>query len=314
MTGMIHVITGGTPAAVIAAVTAILAAVTALAGAVWNRRRTKRILNTLDRMLDEAMAETFTEQDFDESLLSAVETKFAHYLSANAVSAQRLQEEKDKIKALIADISHQTKTPVANILLYTQLLAEQELSPEGRDCAAALEGQVEKLRSLIEALIKTSRLETGVLTLHPKAGPLAPVLEEAVSQFAPKAEEKGITLTLAPTDVSAVFDPKWTAEAVCNLLDNAVKYTPAGGAVTVEVIPYQMFCRIDVTDTGPGIPEEERAKVFQRFYRSPAAYETEGVGIGLYLARQIAEGQGGYIKVSSRPGQGSCFSLYLPRS
>ena len=290
---------------------AILGAAALLLAYRW---RTRRLLRRLDRMLDDAMAGIFTEQDFDESLLSAVESKLAHYLAANAVSAQKLQEEKDKIKALIGDISHQTKTPVANILLYAQLLTEQDLSPEGRDCAAALEGQVEKLRALIEALVKTSRLETGVLALHPKAEPLAPVLEEAVAQFALKAEEKGITLMLAPTNAAAVFDPKWTAEAVCNLLDNAVKYTPAGGTVTVEVIQYQMFCRINVSDTGPGIPEEERTKVFQRFYRSPAAYETEGVGIGLYLTRQSAEGQGGYVKVSSRPGKGSKFSLYLPRS
>lgn len=298
----------------ITAVVAVFMAVIALAAAVWNRRRAKRILKNLDRMLDTAMAGTFAEQDFDESLLSAVESKFAHYLAANAVSAQKLQEEKEKIKTLIADISHQTKTPVANILLYTQLLSEQELSPKGRDCAAALEGQVEKLCALVEALVKTSRLEAGILALHPKAGPLAPMLEDAAAQFAPKAAEKGITLTLVPTDASAVFDPKWTGEAVCNLLDNAVKYTPAGGMVAVEVVPYQMFCRINVTDNGPGIPESERAKVFQRFYRSPAAYEMEGVGIGLYLARQIAEGQGGYIKVSSQPGRGSCFSIYLPRS
>lgn len=293
---------------------AVVIAIFALAAAVWNRLYTKRVMRNLNRMLDAAMAGTFLEQDFDESLLSAVESRFAHYLAANAVSAQNLQEEKDKIKTLIADISHQTKTPVANILLYTQLLSEQDLSPAGRDCAAALEGQVEKLRVLVDALVKTSRLEAGILALHPKAGPLAPMLEDAAAQFAPKAAEKGITLTLVPTDAPAVFDSKWTAEAMCNLLDNAVKYTPAGGTVTVEVIPYQMFCCVNVTDTGPGIPEAERAKVFQRFYRSPAAYETEGVGIGLYLARQIAEGQGGYIKVSSRPGRGSCFSIYLPRS
>ena len=292
---------------------AAIFAAAALAAAVWNRLHAKRVMRELERMLDAAMAGTFLEQDFDESLLSAVESRFAHYLAANAVSAQKLQEEKDKIKTLIADISHQTKTPVANILLYAQLLSEQELSPEGRDCAAALEGQVEKLRALIEALVKTSRLEAGVLALHPRAGPLGPVLEEAAAQFAPKAAERRIRLVLAPTDISAVFDPKWTAEALCNLLDNAVKYTPAGGRVTVGAVSYQLFCRIDVTDTGPGIPEEERAKVFQRFYRSPAAYEAEGVGIGLYLARQIAQGQGGYIKASSRPGQGSCFSLYLPR-
>ena len=292
---------------------AAIFAAAALAAAVWSRLYAKRVMRELERMLDAAMAGTFLEQDFDESLLSAVESRFAHYLAANAVSAQKLQEEKDKIKTLIADISHQTKTPVANILLYTQLLSEQELSPEGRDCAAALEGQVEKLRALIEALVKTSRLEAGVLALHPRAGPLGPVLEEAAAQFAPRAAERRIRLVLAPTDISAVFDPKWTGEALCNLLDNAVKYTPAGGRVTVEAASYQLFCRIDVTDTGPGIPEEELSKVFQRFYRSPAAYEAEGVGIGLYLARQIAQGQGGYIKASSRPGQGSCFSLYLPQ-
>lgn len=292
---------------------AVAVAVCALATAVWSRSRARRIMKNLNRMLDAAMAGKFLEQDFDESLLSAVEARFAHYLASNAVSAQKLQGEKEKIKTLIADISHQTKTPVANILLYTQLLAEQDLSPEGRSCAAALEGQVEKLRALVEALVKTSRLESGILVLHPREGPLAPMLEKAAAQFAPRAAEKNITLTLSPTDISAVFDPKWTAEAVCNLLDNAVKYTPAGGTVAVEVIAYQLFCRINVTDTGPGIPEAERAKVFQRFYRSPAAYETEGVGIGLYLARQIAEGQGGYIKLSSQPGRGSCFSVYLPR-
>lgn len=295
--------------------TAVIAVFTAaaLAAAVWGRLYARRVMKNLNRMLDAAMAGTFLERDFDESLLSAVESRFAHYLAANAVSAQKLQEEKDKIKTLIADISHQTKTPVANILLYAQLLSEQELSPQGRNCAAALEGQVEKLRALIEALVKTSRLEAGVLALHPRAGPLGPVLEEAAAQLAPKAAERRIRLVLSPTDISAVFDPKWTGEALCNLLDNAVKYTPAGGRVAVEAVSYQLFCRIDVTDTGPGIPEEELSKVFQRFYRSPAAYEAEGVGIGLYLARQIAQGQGGYIKASSRPGQGSRFSLYLPR-
>lgn len=285
----------------------------AVLAVLWYRHRTKRTLRTLDNMLDSAIRGDFIQETFDESMISAVETKLAHYLSACTVSAQNLQEEKDKIKTLIADISHQTKTPIANVLLYAQLLAEQDLPEESRACAAALEAQAEKLQSLIEALVKTSRLETGVLALHPKSGPLAPMLEEAAAQFAPKAAEKNITMTLIPTDATAVFDPKWTAEAVCNLLDNAVKYTPAGGSVTVQAVSYEMFCRVNVADTGPGIPEAEQARVFQRFYRSPAAHQTEGVGIGLYLARQIAEGQGGYIKVFSRPGGGTKFSLYLPK-
>lgn len=292
----------------------VAAVLTAAAVVVWDRWRTRRLLKRLDTMLEKAITQGFTEEDYDESLLSAVEAKLARYLASSTVSARNLQSEKDKIKTLIADISHQTKTPLANVLLYAQLLSEQPLTEESCACVTALEGQAIKLQSLIEALVKASRLESGVLALHPQPFPLAPMLEEAVAQFTPKAAEKGIDLTLAATEGDGVFDPKWTAEAVCNLLDNAVKYTPAGGSVAVQAHCYELFCRIDVTDTGPGIPEEEQAKVFQRFYRSPANHQAQGVGIGLYLARQIAEGQGGYIKVFSKPGKGAKFSLYLPRS
>ena len=290
------------------------AALTAAAVVVWDRRRTRHLLKRLDDMLEKAITQGFTEEDYDESLLSAVEAKLARYLASSTVSARNLQSEKDKIKTLIADISHQTKTPLANVLLYAQLLSEQPMPQESRSCVTALEGQAEKLQSLIEALVKTSRLESGVLTLHPQPASLAPMLEDAVAQFTPKAAEKSITLTLVSSEGDGVFDPKWTSEAVCNLLDNAIKYTPTGGGVTVQTHCYELFCRIDVTDTGPGIPEEEQAEVFQRFYRSPANHQAQGVGIGLYLARQIAEGQGGYIKVFSKPGKGTKFSLYLPRN
>ncbi len=294
----------------------MLAALILLAASVilWDRWRMWRTLRGLDQMLDEAIRGSFAERRFDESRLSAVETKLAHYLSASAASAQTVAEEKDKIKTLIGDISHQTKTPIANVLLYAQLLGEQELTAEGRACAVSLEEQAKKLQRLIESLVKTSRLETGVLALRPVPGPLEPMLEEAAAQFAPQAAEKGVTLTLNPTDATAVFDAKWTGEAVCNLLDNAIKYTPAKGFVSVEVFSYEMFCRINVSDTGPGIPEAEQARVFQRFYRSAAVSQEPGVGVGLYLTRQIAEGQGGYVKVFSKPGQGAKFSLYLPRN
>ena len=278
--------------------------------AFWYRRRTRRILENLSRMLDIAMLGDFTEDSFDESMLSALESKLAHYLAASTVSARSVQAEKDKLKALIGDISHQTKTPIANILLYTQLLSEQ---PGNTACLDVLEGQTKKLQSLIDALVKTSRLESGVIALHPMPGKLLPMLESAVSQLAPKAAAKKIQISLEATAADAVFDPKWTEEAIYNLLDNAVKYTPAGGAVRVTVKAYQMFSAIQVSDTGPGIAEEEQPQVFQRFYRGAEHAEEEGVGIGLYLVRQIAEGQGGYVKVSSQMGVGSTFSLYLPR-
>lgn len=276
----------------------------------WQRRRSRRILENLSQMLEAAMEGNFTEDSFDESLLSALESSFAHYLAASTVSARKVDAEKEKLKTLIGDISHQTKTPIANILLYTQLLKEQ---PGNADCLEALESQTMKLQSLIEALVKTSRLETGVIALHPEPGELGAVMTSAVSQLRPKAEAKDITITLESVEADAVFDPKWTEEALYNLLDNAVKYTPSGGSVRVTAVAYPMFSAVQVQDTGLGIAEEEQPKVFRRFYRGKAHRDEEGVGIGLYLVRQIAEGQGGFVKVQSEPGQGSTFSLYLPR-
>ena len=290
-----------------------IALLLALAVVAYDRWRTACTMRRLDEMLTAAMNGSFSKQNFDESRLSALESRLARYLTASALSERNVREQKDQISALISDISHQTKTPVANLQLYAQLLSEQPLTPQGKDCSAAISAQAEKLQRLIEVLVKTSRLETGILALHPQPDEITPVVERAAAQYAPKAAEKGITLTLGPHSGSAVFDPKWTEEAVCNILDNAVKYTLAGGVITVEVKNYELFSAIQVSDTGPGIPEGEQAKIFGRFYRAPGAYQAEGVGIGLYLTRQIAEKQGGYVKVESAPGKGSTFSLYIPR-
>ena len=285
----------------------------ALAVVGYDRWRTVRTMKRLDDMLTAAINGSFSETAFDESRLSSLESRLGRYLAASALSERNVREQKDQISALISDISHQTKTPVANLRLYAQLLAEQPLTPQGKDCAAAISAQAEKLQTLIEALVKTSRLETGILALHPQPGEISPMVERAAAQYAARAAEKGIALTVGQAEGSAVFDPKWTEEAVCNLLDNAVKYTPSGGVVTVKVKNYELFSAIQVTDTGPGISEEEQAKIFGRFYRASGAWQAEGVGIGLYLTRQIAEKQGGYVKVESMPGRGSTFSLYIPR-
>lgn len=279
----------------------------------FDRYRLRRTMDMLDRMLDEAIAGTFAASHFDESRLSAVEAKMRRYLEGSGVTKARLAEQQARVQALIADISHQTKTPIANILLYAALLGDKPLPDDCRDCVQALSAQADKLRFLIEALVKAGRLETGVIAVHPKANSVAALVADALSEAAPKAQAKGITLSGTDVDASACFDCKWTGEALGNLLDNAIKYTPAGGSVTVSVVPYELFCRIDVTDTGIGLTEDESARVFERFYRAPAAHDAPGVGLGLYLAREIAAANGGYIKVSSRPGGGSTFSLFLPR-
>lgn len=293
----------------IAAVLCLLAAVCL---AVWNTWRTKRTMQRIEKMLDTAMDGNFTEDDFNESRLSALETRFAQYLSSSVVSAKAVSEEKDRIKTLIADISHQTKTPIANLLLYSELLEEEALPDSAKSNARAIRSQTEKLRFLIDSLIKLSRLENGILALSPRQERLLPALQKVYREFLPKAEEKGLHLTLRETDEMAVFDSKWTAEALGNLVDNAVKYT-SQGSIVISAGAYELFARIDIMDTGSGIPEEEQTKIFSRFYRSENVRDTEGVGIGLYLAREIVSGEGGYIKVTSVPGEGSTFSVLLPR-
>lgn len=278
-----------------------------------SHRRTARIMERLDAMLTKTIGGSFPAESFDESRMSSLESRLAQYLSASQVSALNIKKQRDQINSLISDISHQTKTPVANLKLYSQLLEEQPLSPQAMGCARAISAQTEKLESLMDALVKSSRLETGILALQPERQAIAPVLRRAVEQYMPRAREKGLELNLAEFEGEAVFDAKWTEEALCNLLDNAVKYTPAGGRVTVSSRDFEMFSVIRVEDTGPGIAEEEQSRVFSRFYRSPSVRDREGVGLGLCLTRQIAEGQGGYVKLDSAPGQGSRFSLYLPR-
>lgn len=292
---------------------ALGAALLATAIILFDRYRLRRTMDMLDHMLDEAIADTFAASHFDESRLSAVEAKMRRYLEGSGVTKARLAEQQARVQALIADISHQTKTPISNILLYAALLGDKPLPDDCRDCVQALSAQADKLRFLIEALVKAGRLETGVIAVHPKADSVAALIADALSEAAPKAQAKGITLSGTDVDASACFDCKWTGEALGNLLDNAIKYTPAGGSVTVSVVPYELFCRIDVADTGIGLTEDESARVFERFYRAPAAHDAPGVGLGLYLAREIAAANGGYIKVSSRPGAGSTFSLFLPR-
>lgn len=282
----------------------------------WLWLDARRTVRRLDRMLSTAIDGGFGEESFDESAPSALESRMARFLNGSARSLRGVQRQRESIQRLLSDISHQTKTPLANLRLYSSLLMEEELTPQQREQAQVILQQSEKLSFLIETLVKLSRLETDVLVVTPKLQPLSPLLERAVSQVKAAAGQKGIALQLhlqQQAEMKALYDLRWTAEALGNLLDNAVKYTPPGGCIQVSATQYELFCRFDVRDNGIGVAEEEQAQIFGRFYRGRQVREQEGLGIGLYLAREIAQKQGGYLKLSSRPGQGSTFSLYLPR-
>lgn len=287
-----------------------LAIVIAFADFYLRRRSLKRMRG----MIQSAMDGTFRADQFDESLFSSVENKLAEYIAASEIQEGKAVAEQEKIKTLIADISHQTKTPLANIQLYAELLKEE--CGENSETMDMLEGQVKKLDFLIQSLVKLSRLETGILVLHPQKNELSALLEESEKQYAAAAQGKGLYLRVLSEEaqgITACFDPKWTLEALGNLIDNAIKYTQTGG-VTVRVKQYELFVSIEVADTGIGIAEQEQAKIFGRFYRSTAVADKQGVGIGLYLAREILRQQSGYMKLVSEEGKGSIFTMYLPVS
>ncbi len=274
--------------------------------------RTTSILKKLDQMITMAIDGDFVETEYNETMLSRLETRMYQYLSLNRQNQRDIAKERDRVQMLISDISHQTKTPVANMLLYTQLLQENISSnKQALEFAQQIEQQTEKLRFLIQALVKTSQLENGIVAVVPKIHSVSELLEQL--SWPAEAAKKGIYCGIEGEipKVTACFDQKWTLEALSNLIDNAVKYTPDGGSVLVSVTDNTAFVRIDVKDTGIGISEEDTARIFTRFYRASQVQSEPGIGLGLYLVREILQREGGYIKVSSTLGKGSVFSLFL---
>ena len=270
-------------------------------------------MHRLSNMLRQVLEGHFQETGWNETHMSRLEGQFARFVAANALSRQRLAAEQSRIKELVSDISHQTKTPLSNIIPYTQLLEECELPADGQDLAHEINHQGEKLHFLIDSLVKISRLENGIIQASPQVRQIRPMLEEVTAAWQPKASKKNITLALDPgQDFTACFDAKWTAEVLDNLLDNAIKYTPAGGQVRINADCFQMYCRVSVIDNGIGLSETEQAQVFERFYRAPAAAGQPGVGLGLYLARQIIAAQQGYMRILRRKSGGTEFSFFLP--
>lgn len=201
-------------------------------------------------------------------------------------------------------------------MVFSQLLEEMPgLNENVRHYIQHIKAQSDKLDWLIQSLIKLSRLETGMISLQQiEAKPLIQTLTQALSQIYAQAENKQITINIdCGTHILACHDVKWTSEALFNLLENAVKYTPHSGQISVLAESNEMFTCIHLTDTGLGIPSEEIPHIFKRFYRGKQAREFEGVGIGLFLSREIITAQGGHINVISETGKGTTFSVYLPQ-
>ena len=269
-------------------------------------------------LLIEALVEQQARQIFSEAedtLTARLQHQLLKLRNILTAQNQMLAQEKEQIKTLISDISHQIKTPIAAANTFAELLSDGELSAEERtEYITTLQMSLGKLTFLTNSLIKMSRLESDIISLKPEKNSLNEIVLQAVKTVYAKAKEKGILITFeCDQTFEAVLDFNWTAEAISNVIDNAVKYTPQGGFVRLQITEYPSFLRLDISDSGVGIPEEEQAKIFGRFYRGKQSVGTDGVGIGLYLTREIINKQNGYMKVSSDEN-GSTFSMFLKKN
>lgn len=267
---------------------------------------------TLDNMLTE---ETELPQSVEEeSLFYKISHRLNRLYEVMREQRRSVAKERADLQELITDISHQVKTPIANLKMVDATLLEQDVPKEKQhEFLQAMGSELDKLDFLMQAMIKTSRLETGIITLKKKCQPVYDTLAATLGGIILSAEKKNINVYVeCPEKLVVSHDCKWTGEALFNILDNAVKYTQDGGSIYVAVSKWEFWLRIDITDTGKGIPENIQGAIFKRFYRETGVHDESGVGIGLYLAREIITMQGGYIKVTSKVGEGSMFSVFLP--
>ena len=273
---------------------------------------TSVLCQTLDHMIEGN--EVPLRPEDSETTLARICHRLSRLYQIMQENRRKVDEERQELQSLISDISHQVKTPVSNLKMAADTLLEKPVSEAERiDFIRGIRSQTDKLDFLFQALVKTSRLETGVIQLEKKPGRLFDTVAQAMSGIVYEAEKKKIVVSVdCPEDLTVSHDSKWTSEALFNLLDNAVKYTPAGGKIAVSVVLWEMYVEIKVIDTGKGISESNQAAIFRRFYREEEVHDQQGVGIGLYLAREIVTQQGGYIKVVSAPGNGAEFSIMLP--
>jgi signal transduction histidine kinase len=226
---------------------------------------------------------------------------------------KQIENDRNEIKSLISDIAHQLKTPLTNLKMYAELLQVESINEEDRkEFNEVIMLSLNRLSFLIDSMIKMSRLESGIIQLKPQMNNLIDTVLLAISQVQKKAKAKNMEIELKEIDkVKVTHDKNWMSEAFFNILENAVKYSNINGVIKVTIQRYEMFVRVDIKDNGIGIKEDELPKIFLRFYRGKNVGEVEGIGIGLYLTREIISKHGGYIKVYSN-NAGSTFSIFLP--
>ena len=230
---------------------------------------------------------------------------------AHADSERRAKE---FLRRTISDISHQLKTPIAALNIYNGILQQETADAATvREFTSLSEQELDRIESLVQSLLKMARLDAGAITLERAPENVFDLLEHIKRQYSFRAEQEGKEIALEG-DEQTVFscDRTWLAEAIGNLVKNALDHTAQGDRILVRWQQSPCLTQITVEDTGSGIHSEDLYHIFKRFYRSRFSKDTQGVGLGLPLAKSIVEAHQGSIEVHSKLGQGTAFTINFP--
>lgn len=276
---------------------------------------TKTAFDSIDKMLDTILSKhaELPLKTVTDSRISKLTHKAEKIVQRNAMEMTQTAQEKEKIQSFISDLSHQMKTPLAGITMYTDLLLEGSITAsEQQEFLSRTKAETEKLKWMMDCLVKISRLEVGAIEISPVPAGIKQTISDSISSVYSVASKKNITIETTDFEDDSVFqDRKWTSEAMTNILENAVKYSKPDQEIDIAVERLPLYTKISITDHGIGIPPDEWNLIFKRFYRGKNVRSVEGAGLGLYLASLILQKQGGYILVDSKVGHYTTFSLFL---
>ena len=280
----------------------------------WSIREKRKPYRRIDELLDRVLnQEIILDSDVKEGEYSALVSMIKQIQEVLENHARSAETEKEQVKSLVSNMSHQLKTPLANLSLYAEILGKSELSKERKnEFFSKMQRQIEKLNWMVESLSKMVKLEQNLDDFEIKNTKIRQTILDAVDTVYEKLEKKDIQLDMESFEDRFLYhNRKWTVEVFVNLLENAIKYTEKGGFISIRVKSYELYTEIQISDNGRGIRQEELTDIFKRFYRSPEVENMEGSGIGLYLCNLILEKEKGYITAISEYGKGSCFSVFL---
>lgn len=261
-------------------------------------------LASLEFVLDQVINKNFSSNElvYQEGQESKIMFKAKRIAEMNHVYAEQVFEAQHKIQEIVADISHQMKTPIAGILMYLELLEGNGLTQEEQvEFLQRMGMDTDRLRWLTEEFLNIARFEMKTLAIVPRNGIINLTIQQAIQQINPQATQKNCTFYLRTKESFELsYDEKWMCEAISNVLDNAVKYSFESTAIEISIEKLISYTQIKIENVGAPILKEELPKIFKKYYRGTNSHSQEGVGIGLYLTKLIIESHNGYLLADSR--------------